>query len=53
MRTITWRAAVGLCLVCMHLSPGVADVAVLNAEHHVGAGAAAGGLLEQAAALQR
>lgn len=49
MRTITR----GLWLVSMHLSPGVADVAVLNAEHHVGVGAAAGGLLEQSAALQR
>lgn len=39
--------------VCVCLSPGVASVAVLDAQHHVGAGAAAGGLLEQAAALQR
>lgn len=37
--------------VCLSL--GVADVAVLDAQHHVGAGAAAGALLEQAAALQR
>lgn len=42
-----------VCLVRMRLSLGVADVAVLDAQHHVGAGAAAGALLEQAAALQR
>ena len=39
--------------VCLCLSLGVAGVAVLDAQHHVGAGAAAGGLLEEAAALQR
>lgn len=31
----------------------MADVAVLDAQNNVGAGAAAGALLEQAAALQR
>lgn len=35
------------------LSPSVADVAVLDAQHDEGAGAAAGALLEQTAALQR
>ncbi len=39
--------------VCVCLSPGVADVAVLDAQHDVGAGAAAGALLKQTAALQR
>lgn len=38
--------------MCVCLSLRVAD-AVLYAQHGVGAGAAAGGLLEQAAALQR
>lgn len=37
----------------VRLSLGVVDVAVLDAEHDVGAGAAAGGLLIQGAALQR
>lgn len=40
-------------VVCVFLSLGVADVAVLDAQHYVGAGAAAGALLEQTAALQR
>ncbi len=40
-----------VCVVCLSL--GVADVTVLDAEHNVGAGAAAGALLEQTAALQR
>lgn len=38
--------------VCVCLSLGVADVAVLDAQHNVGAGAAAGALLQQVAALQ-
>lgn len=33
--------------------PAVTDVAVLDTQHDVGAGAAAGALLQQAAALQR
>lgn len=37
----------------MCLSPGLLHVAVLHTQHDVGAGAAAGGLLEQTAALQR
>lgn len=37
--------------VCVCLSFGVAGVAVLDAQHDVGAGAAAGALLEQTAAL--
>lgn len=41
-----------LC-VCVCLSPGVADVAVLDTQNNVGAGTAAGALLEQTAALQR
>lgn len=45
--------SVCVCVVCMCLSLCVPDVAVLNAEHHIGAGAAAGALLEQTAALQR
>lgn len=61
MWTKAWLTALGfpfvqcrVCVcVCVHLSLGVADVAVLDAQHSVAAGAAAGGLLEQAAALQR
>lgn len=46
-----------MCLDCWRFmtlsSPAVTDVAVLNTQHNVGAGAAAGALLQQAAALQR
>lgn len=39
-------------LQCRRLSLAGADVAVLNTQHHVGAGAAAGALLEQVATMQ-
>lgn len=39
--------------VCVCLSLGLSHVAVLDAQHHVGAAAAADALLEEAAAVKR
>lgn len=47
---------ISLCPVscaCVCLSLGMVDIAVLDAQQDVGAGAAAGALLEQTATLQR
>lgn len=53
---ISMSFKISLCPVscaCVCLSLGMVDIAVLDAQQDVGAGAAAGALLEQTATLQR